>query len=179
MTRFYSLLLFLQDILRGFLYRLLFRGAIQRRACRMAMQFLSYIPHGSRVLDIGTGTGDMAGELAILGVGFGLVIAPIGTAVINAAPSDQRGIAASLVIVLRLIGMSVGLSSLTAWGLYRFGVLRQEIVLPPIDDPGFQTAIIDGLTKTTVAVLAETFIISAAIAIIAIFAAMRLRPDQE
>ncbi|MGB1252974.1 MAG: hypothetical protein ACPG8W_20330, partial [Candidatus Promineifilaceae bacterium] len=117
----------------------------------------------------------MAWQLAVLGVGFGLVTAPIGTAVINAAPESERGIASSLVIVMRLIGMSVGLSGLTAWGLYRFGILREQITLPPIDDANFQNALIQGLTDTTVATLAETFVISAIFAAIGLLLALRLR----
>lgn len=119
----------------------------------------------------------MALQLAILGSGFGLITAPIGAAVINAAPGDQLGIAASLVIVLRLIGMSVGLSSLTSWGLYRFDILRARVALPPIDDPGFQAALVEGLTSMTVAVLAETFLISSAVAFVAWLIALSLRPD--
>ena len=84
-------------------------------------------------------------QLAVLGVGFGLVTAPVGAAVINAAPDDQRGIAASLVIVLRLMGMSVGLSGLTALGLYRFDVLRGQLELPPLGDPDFAAAVAEGL----------------------------------
>lgn len=117
----------------------------------------------------------MAWQLAILGAGFGFVTAPIGAAVINAAPEDQRGIAASLVIVLRLIGMSVGLSGLTAWGLYRFDILRRTIELPPFTDPAYQSAVIEALTNTTVAVLTETFLISAVIALLALLLVFRLR----
>jgi MFS family permease len=117
----------------------------------------------------------MAGQLALLGAGFGLVTAPVGAAVINAAGERQRGIAASLVIVLRLIGMSVGLSGLTAWGLYRFDILRARVELPAISDPAFQEALVAGLTNTTVAVLAETFLISAGIAVLALLAAAWLR----
>ena len=119
--------------------------------------------------------GQMAWQLAILGAGFGLVTAPISAAVINAAPEDQRGIAASLVIVLRLMGMSVGLSGLTAWGLYRFDILRRQIVLPPFTDPGYQTAAIEALTNTTVSVLTETFLISAVVAALALQVVFRLR----
>lgn len=117
----------------------------------------------------------MAWQLAVLGIGFGLVTAPIGAAVVNAAPDDQHGIASSLVIVLRLIGMSVGLSALTAWGLYRFDILRGRLDLPPVTDPHYQSAIVQGLTDTTVAVLAETFVISAIFAVVALFIALRLR----
>ncbi len=117
----------------------------------------------------------MAGPLAILGIGFGLVTTPIQTAVVNAAPENQRGIASSLAIVLRLIGMSVGLSGLTAWGLHRFGILRQNIELPAATDPTYQTALVNGLIDTTIATLAETFLISAVIAFVALLIASRLR----
>lgn len=122
----------------------------------------------------------MAWQLALLGMGFGLVIAPVGTAVINAAPDDQRGIAASLVILLRLMGMSVGLSGLTAWGLRRFEVLRGQIQLPdlPLSDPAYQQAIFDGLTQTTVTVLTETFLLSALVAGLALLVSLRLKREE-
>lgn len=122
---------------------------------------------------------NMAAHLVVLGIGFGLVIAPIGTAVINAAPEDQRGIASSLVIVLRLMGMSVGLSGLTAWGLYRFEILRKLIDLPdlPLSDPTYQRALADGLTNVTVEVLTETFLISAGVALLALLVAFWLKRD--
>jgi MFS family permease len=129
---------------------------------------------------VGIPLAKMAWQLVILGVGFGLVIAPVGTAVINAAPDHQRGIAASLVIVLRLIGMSVGLSALTAWGLRRFEQLRTQITLPdlPFSDPVYQKAIIDGLTEVTVRVLTETFVVTAVIALVALVISLRLGRDQ-
>lgn len=121
----------------------------------------------------------MAWQLVLLGIGFGLVIAPIGTAVINAAPESQRGIAASLVIVLRLMGMSVGLAALTAWGLGRFNTLRTQITLPdlPLSDPAYQQALTDALTKLTVDILTGTFVVSAIIAILALCLAFWLKPD--
>ncbi len=54
------------------------------------------------------------------GLGFGLVIAPISTTAINAVRNSQMGMAASLVTVLRMIGMILGLAALTSWGLGRF-----------------------------------------------------------
>ncbi|NJN53434.1 MAG: MFS transporter, partial [Anaerolineae bacterium] len=116
-------------------------------------------------------------QLAVLGLGLGLVIAPVGTAVINAAPDSERGVAASLVIVLRLIGMSVGLAGLTAWGLHRFQLLRKLIELPdlPLSDPQYQQALTDGLTRVTVNVLVETFLISAGVALLALVVAWWLQ----
>lgn len=123
--------------------------------------------------------GQMAWQLAILGVGFGLVIAPIGTAVINAAPPDQRGIASSLVIVMRLIGMSVGLAALTDWGLHRFNTLRVQISLPPLTDPTYLAKLVEGLTNTTITVLADTFLISAVVAAVACLISLFLQRDGE
>ena len=118
-------------------------------------------------------------QLVVLGIGFGLLTAPIGTAVINSAPEDQRGIASSLVIVMRLMGMSVGLSGLTAFGLRRFNLLRTQIDLPdlPITDPTYQQAIVDGLVQVTVQVLTETFLVTAVMGIGALLFAFFLRGD--
>jgi EmrB/QacA subfamily drug resistance transporter len=129
---------------------------------------------------VGLPYADMTWQLVILGAGFGLVIAPVGTAVINTVPDSQRGIASSLVIVVRLMGMSVGLSGLTAWGLRRFEVLRTQITLPdlPFSDPVYQKAIVDGLTEVTVRVLTETFVVTAVIALIALLISLRLRHDE-
>lgn len=56
----------------------------------------------------------------ICGLGFGLVIAPISTTAINAVRAHQMGMAASIVTVLRMVGMILGLAALTSWGLGRF-----------------------------------------------------------
>ena len=129
---------------------------------------LGFILMGS-YWNLDTSRWQMGWHLVVLGLGFGLVTAPISTAVINNTPPQDRGLAASLVIVLRLIGMSVGLSALTAWGLNRFSLLRRGIELPdlPFTDPLYQQAVIDGLSRVTVQVLRETFLISAVIALLA------------
>ncbi|MBN1484309.1 MAG: MFS transporter [Chloroflexia bacterium] len=65
-------------------------------------------------------------HLALCGCGFGLVFAPIGTAVVNAVPKLHTGIASALVVILRLVGMSLGLSALTTWGLHRLNVFMRS-----------------------------------------------------
>lgn len=121
----------------------------------------------------------MSWQLVLLGFGFGLLSAPISAAVINTAPETQRGIAASLVIVFRLMGMSVGLSALTAWGLYRFNILRTQVQLPAITDPHFSTALAAGLTNTTIAILTETFLISGLISALTLLIAINLRQEKK
>ncbi len=66
----------------------------------------------------------------ITGLGFGLVIAPIGTSAINAANEQQMGMASSLVTMLRMIGMILGLAALTSWGLGRFRALAALFTAP-------------------------------------------------
>jgi heme A synthase len=116
----------------------------------------------------------MVAQLVLVGMGFGLVIGADGNGRYQCRPRPQRGVAASLVIVMRLLGMSVGLAALTAWGLNRFNRLRPHIPLPdlPFTDPVYQQAIIDGLTQLTVQVLAETFAISAVVALLALFSTL-------
>jgi MFS family permease len=69
-------------------------------------------------------------SLIVTGLGFGTLIAPLASAVINSASDEQRGIASALVLVQRLIGMALGLALLTTLGLLRFNNLAQA--LPPI-----------------------------------------------
>jgi MFS family permease len=67
----------------------------------------------------------------ICGLGFGLVIAPISTTAINAVHNYQMGMGASVVTVLRMIGMILGLAALTSWGLGRFYDVVNSFKLPP------------------------------------------------
>lgn len=58
--------------------------------------------------------------LALTGLGFGLVIAPLASAVLEVADSERQGLAASLVVLVRTLGMLAGLAALSAFGLHRF-----------------------------------------------------------
>jgi EmrB/QacA subfamily drug resistance transporter len=102
-------------------------------------------------------------QLALLGAGFGLTVAPTTSAVVDSAPPDQRGAAASIVMVVRLLGLSVGLSALTAWGLSRFNSLRSTIELPPLTDPKFESALLAAQEHLTAQAIAETFTAAAVV----------------
>jgi MFS family permease len=123
-----------------------------------------------RTWQVDVGYGQMAIHLALAGAGFGLVIAPTATAVVDAVVAEQRGVASALVIVLRLMGMTIGLSALTAWGLHRFDVLGRA-GLPPLTDPSY----LDSLTRITARVLRETFLISGVVSLVTFLPAAVLR----
>jgi EmrB/QacA subfamily drug resistance transporter len=68
--------------------------------------------------------------LAVAGAGFGMLIAPLTTAVVEAVGSDRSSSAAATFTVARLVGMTAGLSVLTSFGLRRFDDLTSSLQLP-------------------------------------------------
>jgi len=63
MAEIRRLLVTLQDLLRGILYRYLFRHTLRRRARSMICHIQPELPVGSSLLDVGAGIGDVAQEL--------------------------------------------------------------------------------------------------------------------
>jgi hypothetical protein len=108
----------------------------------------------------------MAAHLALVGTGFGLVTAPLSTSVIDAVDETRRGVASGLVVILRLIGMSVGLSLLTAWGLKRFEQLSSAYTITELG-----SVILD----LTAQVLDETFLAAGGVLLLAVLIAFALR----
>src|SRR5258708_4722959 len=100
--------------------------------------------------------------LAACGLGFGLVIAPLTAAVLPLTRDQSHGLATSLVVFARTMGMLVGLSALTAFGLYRF---HQILGTPVVTDPDLKTRI-DHLARLVAAAFLreyrEIFIVAAA-----------------
>ena len=69
-------------------------------------------------------------HLAVAGLGFGLNNTPIMTRALSVVEDAHRGTAASLVVVSRMLGMTLGLAALAAWGVEHFQALTSGLELP-------------------------------------------------
>jgi MFS family permease len=107
----------------------------------------------------------------ICGLGFGLVIAPIGTTAINAANNRQMGMASSTVTVLRMVGMILGLAALTSWGLGKFHDLLVAFKSPPgvsVLSPAYTTAYVKYVTFAAHEVFTSIFLAAGILCLVAI-----------
>ncbi len=74
---------------------------------------------------------EMALWLAVFGVGFGLTVTPRSTAAVEAVGRASFGVASATVTVARMVGMSVGLAILTAYGSTTIDRLSAAVYATP------------------------------------------------
>ncbi len=77
----------------------------------------------------------LIGDTFLMGVGFGLVVAPLGTSTLNAAGAERGGMASAVVTSARMIGMILGLGALTSYGLARFRQLSAGYTIQQLSHP--------------------------------------------
>ncbi|MEV4318502.1 MFS transporter [Actinocrispum sp. NPDC049592] len=111
-------------------------------------------------------------DLVIAGIGLGLVIGPLSSAVLRVVPAQQHGVASAGVVVARMTGMLVGVAALTAWGLYRFHSLTANLNTPlpfGISKEQFDAQVADYKAKLMTALnteYSEMFLITALICVV-------------
>jgi len=115
--------------------------------------------------------------LALAGLGFGLAVAPVNAALLDATSDAAHGIASALLVVARMVGMLVGISVLTSWGLRAYyGAVGR---IPPLSElcPGSATtcdAYNDAMIDAGIVQLSTVFTGAAVCAGIAALAAVLL-----
>jgi MFS family permease len=112
----------------------------------------------------------LAVQMAIIGVGIGLTFSPISTAIINSAYDEERGVASALVIILRLLGMTISVSSLSTYGLYRVNSLAALSNVTTLDANTMLTI----YSEATLQVLGEMGLIGAVLCAVALIIALGL-----
>lgn len=121
-------------------------------------------------------------HLALAGLGFGLVIAPLVQSAVDPAPAGYRATAAAWITVSRMYGMTLGLAALSAWGMGHFHLLTSDlsfpIPLPGEDDSALAARIAayeQGVTSASLEVFRLFFRAGAALAGLAAIPALWLR----
>lgn len=111
----------------------------------------------------------IAAEMALVGIGLGLTFSPISSSVINAADRDKLGAASALVIIMRLLGMTLGVSLLTAFSSQRLALLAASALGQQSADP---FAALDTYSRLTVQVLTEIALLGMIVCIAALIPAL-------
>jgi MFS family permease len=118
--------------------------------------------------------------LVLAGAGLGLVLAPLADAALYSASEGDRGISASLVIVMRLLGMTLGISVLSAWATGQVDSRLRSIDIPP--QQGAETTaeylarqeeyLFDQAIPITLDILQTTYLVAGIVCALAIIPAL-------
>ena len=155
-------------------------GVRQLMVAGLALTAAGLFLAGGWQLDLGEP--ELTLHLAMTGFGFGLVISPIMVRALGAVGEDYRGTAASLVVVSRMLGMTLGLAALSAWGVEHFQAMTDgwEFPVPqPGEAPGAAQARMveynDRLIAAGLSLYQSFFRIAGTVAAVAVVPALFMR----
>ncbi len=116
--------------------------------------------------------------LALAGLGLGVVTTAIAAAVLERAAEASRGIAASLLLVARLLGMTLGLSVLVTWALQRYNGLIAAADPPSLSDPDAVARFAELIAATMTTVVTDLFLVTAVVGVLALLPALLLSTER-
>ena len=135
--------------------------------------------------DLGIGDPELTGHLLIAGFGFGLVIAPITAHALGSVGDGDRGTAASFVVVSRMMGMTLGLAALSAWGVEHFQALTSGLEFP-LPNPGEAASVFEAraakysadVNDAGLELFRRFFLAASVISLVAIAPALGMKRDR-
>jgi hypothetical protein len=98
-------------------------------------------------------------------------MAPIAAAVINASPAEHRGTSSALVIIFRLVGMTVGVSGITTFGLRRSQYWSAKLMPPDASIAEIARISVEMAERT----ISETFWVALVVAALALIPVLFLK----
>jgi MFS family permease len=116
------------------------------------------------------------GPLGLAGLGLGLVTTPLASAVLERVTEAERGIASSLLLVARLLGMTLGLSVLVTWALRRFNALVSQVDIS-FTDPDAAALMAQAAVSAMTTVVTDLFFVTAIVGVVALLPALLLREE--
>lgn len=115
-------------------------------------------------------------HLLITGIGLGSLIGPITQSATNTPSGKHHGIAASLINTTKFLGMTLGLSSISVWGAYRFQQLNADFTLSILTTNN--PAVFNQIVTNGITVLTEFFLIAMAACLFAIIPSLLISRNE-
>ena len=127
--------------------------------------------------------------LGVFGFGFGLTVTPRSTAAVEAVGRHAFGVASAVVTVARMVGMSIGLAILTAYGSTTIDRLSTEIYATPssylrfipaelrdrpLKDPFVVQALEEWASREAASIMVGIFLVAAVVTAIAVVPSLAL-----